>query len=156
MPQNRKFQNFIANKFMADDSVGASELIDDSVGNAALAAGAVKHLKVTYDFDDDGGDISSITIGSLPDKAIVVRGHAEVEAAVESGGNATVALGIVANTDAFVAATAKTSLGLDAVLSTSNDLPLKMAGETPVLLTVAVAALTAGKINLFVEYYEGA
>jgi len=55
-----------------------------------------------------------------------------------------------------VAATAKTSLGLDAVLSTSNDLPLKMAGETPVLLTVAVAALTAGKINLFVEYYEGA
>ena len=27
--------NFIANKLMADDAVGAAELINDSVGNAA-------------------------------------------------------------------------------------------------------------------------
>jgi hypothetical protein len=86
----------------------------------------------------------------------VVRGHAEVETAVTSGGSATVALGIVANTDAFVGATAKGSLTLNAVLATSNDLPLKMSGDTPVLATIATAALTAGKINLFVEYYEGA
>tara|TARA_R100001510_G_scaffold33085_2_gene29576 strand:+ start:503 stop:973 length:471 start_codon:yes stop_codon:yes gene_type:complete len=156
MPQNRKFQNFIANKFMADDAVGAAELINDSVGNAALAAEALKFAKFTYDFSSAGGDVSSITLGTLPDKAIVVRGHAEVETAVTSGGSASVALGVVANTDAFVGATAKGSLTLNAVLATSNDLPLKMSGDTPVLATITTAALTAGKINLFVEYYEGA
>ena len=118
---------------MADDAVGAAELINDSVGNAALAAEALKFAKFTYDFSSDGGAVSSITLGTLPDKAIVVRGHAEVETAVTSAGSATVALGIVANTDAFVGATAKGSLTLNAVLATSNDLPLKMSGDTPVL-----------------------
>ena len=156
MPQNRKFQNFVANKHMADDAVGAAELINDSVGNAALAAGALKFAKFTYDFSSAGGDISSITLGTLPEKAIVVRGSAEVETAVTSSGSATVALGIVANTDAFLGATAKGSLTLDAVIASSNDLPLKLGAETPVLATIATAALTAGKINLLVEYYEGA
>ena len=156
MPQNRTFQHFVENKFMADDAVGAAELVDDAVGNAALSAAHPKHAKFTYDFATDGGAVSSITLGTLPDKAIVTGGHAEVEAAVTSSGSATVALGLVANTDAFVAATAKGSLTLNTVLATSNDLPLKMSGDTPVLATIATAALTAGKINLFVEYYEGA
>jgi hypothetical protein len=156
MPQNRKFQNFVENKHMADDAVGAAELADDSVGNAALAAAALKHAKFTYDFATDGGDISSITLGQLPDKAVVTGGHIEVETAVTSGGSATVAFGIVANTDAFVAATGKATLVLNYVAATSNDLPLKMSGDTPVLATIATAALTAGKIHLFVQYYEGA
>ena len=66
------------------------------------------------------------------------------------------AFGLVANTDAFVGATAKTSLGLNAAIASSNDLPLKMAGDTDVLATIATAALTAGKIHLHVVYYEGA
>ena len=156
MPQNRKFQNFVENKFMADDAVAAAELADDSVGNAALAAAHPKHAKFTYDFATDGGAVSSITLGQLPDKAVVTGGHIEVETAVTSAGSATVAFGIVANTDAFVAATAKATLALNYVAATSNDLPLKMTGETPVLATIATAALTAGKIHLFVEYYEGA
>lgn len=156
MPQNRKFQNFVENKHMADDAVAAAELADDGVGNAALAAAHPKHAKFTYDFTSSGGAVSSITLGSLPDLAIVTGGHAEVVVPVESSGSATVALGLTGNTDAFVAATAKTALTLNTVLATSNDLPLKMAGDTDVLATIATAALTGGKINLFVEYYEGA
>ena len=156
MPQNRKFQNFVENKFMADDAVGAAELVDDAVGNAALGASQPKNVKFTYDFSSDCGAVSSITLGTLPDKAVVVRGTVEVETAVTSAGSATVAFGLVANTDAFVGATAKTSLGLNAAISSSNDLPLKMAGDTDVLATIATAALTAGKIHLHVVYYEGA
>ena len=156
MPQNRKFQNFVENKFMADDAVGAAELVDDGVGNAALAAAHPKHVKFTYDFTTDGGAVSSITLGTMPDNSVITGGHIDVELPVESAGSATVAFGITGNTDAFVAATAKGTLAPDYVAATSNDLPLKMDGDTDVLATIAVAALTGGKVHLFVEYYEGA
>jgi len=155
MPQNRKFQNFVENKYMADDAIGAAELVDDSIGNAALAAGALKHQKITYNFSS-GGAQGSITVGSLPDNAIVMGATLEVTTPITSGGSATVAFGITSNTDAFKAATAVGSLTGDAVFDSSNDLPLKMSGATNVLATVATADVDDGAFALYVRYYEGA
>ena len=49
MPQNRKLQNLIENKYMADNAVGNAEMRDDAIGNAELGAYQPKHLRFTYD-----------------------------------------------------------------------------------------------------------
>ena len=134
----------------------------DSVGNEQTDANQPKHLTFLYDFSVLGGAAGALTmtaedgsVQSIPGGAIITNAHAEVETAVTSGGSATVALGIIANSDAFLGATAKGSLGADVVLNTANDLPLKPGVAAPVLVTIATAALTAGKIRLYVEYIEG-
>lgn len=152
MAQNRKFQDFVETKYLADDAV-SNEKTD---GNQP------KHLSFKYDFSLDGGEIGAITLNNesglpqlLPENAIVTNATIEIETAIGSTGSATVAFGILGNTDAFKAATGKASLTEDAVFAGSNDLPLKMAIPTPVLLTVAVAALNAGVAFINVEYIEG-
>ena len=152
MAQNRKFQDFVETKYLADDSVT----------NAKTDGAAVKYLEAVYDFSVDGGAVGSIPMKDaagvaldIPANAIVINSHIEVETAVTSGGSATVAFGILANTDAFKGATAKATLVEDYVVGASNDLPLKVAIPTPVMATVAVAALTAGKFRIFIKYIEG-
>ena len=152
MAQNRKFQDFVETKYLADDSVT----------NAKTDGAAVKYLEAVYDFSVNGGAIGSIALNdasgnplNIPEKAIVINAHIEVETAVTSSGSATVAFGLLANTDAFKAATGKATLVEDYVVGASNDLPLKMAIPTPVMATVAVAALTAGKFRIFIKYIEG-
>lgn len=152
MAQNRKFQDFVETKFLADDAVT----------NAKTDGNQPKHLSFKYSFAADGGDVGAITLNdesgtaqTIPANAIVTNATIEIETAVTSGGSATVAFGILANTDAFKAATGKASLTLDAVFAGNNDLPLKMAVDTPVIATVATAALTAGVFFINVEYIEG-
>jgi len=152
LAQNRKFQDFVETKYLADDAVT----------NAKTDGAADKYLEAVYDFAVDGGAVGAVpmkdTSGQpiqIPDKAIVISSHIEIEAAVTSSGSATVAFGLIGNSDAFKGATGKASLTLDAVFAGSNDLPLKMAAPTPVAVTIATAALTAGKIRLFIKYIEG-
>lgn len=162
MAQNRKFQDFVESKYIVSGGVATADIADDAVTNAKTDGAAVKYLEAVYDFSLDGGLVGSIPMNDasgnpleIPDKAIVINGHIEVETAVTSGGSATVAFGLLGNTDAFKAATAKGTLVEDYVVGASNDLPLKMAAVTPVLATVAVAALTAGKFRIFIKYIEG-
>lgn len=152
MPYNRYLNKVIR----------TAHLQDDSVTNAKTAHGLPKFLTFLYDFDELGGSQGSLVMTAedgtalqIPGNAIITNAYAEVETDVESGGAATVALGLLANTDAFVAATAKGSLTRNTVLNTANDLPLKSIAPGSVLATVATADLTAGKIRLYVEYIEG-
>lgn len=151
MAQNRKFQGFVETKFLADDAVT----------NAKVAGPATKHLTFLYDFDTDGGAIGSITLKdesgtaqSIPAGAIITNAYISVQTAVTSDGSATVAFGLVGNTDAFKAATAKATLAANYVVQGANDLPLTDAVPANVVATIATAALTAGKIRVFVEYLE--
>lgn len=151
MAQNRKFQDFVETKFLADDAVS----------NAKMNASATKHLTFLYDFDVDGGAIGSITLKDnngvaqqIPAGAIVTNAYISVQTAVTSSGSATVAFGILGNTDAFKAATAKGTLVQDYVVAAANDLPITDAVPMDVQATIATAALTAGKIRIFVEYLE--
>ena len=153
MAQNRKFQDFVETKYMANDAVT----------NAKTDGNQPKHLVFLYDLDELGGTVGSITLTAedgtaqtLPGNAIVTDAYIEMETAVTSSGSATVAFGIVANTDAFKAATAKASLTATALFAGNNDLPLKIgAAPVSVLATVATAALDTGKFRIYVEYIEG-
>jgi len=152
LAQNRKFQDFVETKYLADDAVS----------NAKTDGNQPKHLSFKYSFATDGGAIGAITLNDesgtaqlIPQNAIITNATIEIETAVTSSGSATVAFGLLGNTDAFKAATAKASLTEDAVFAGTNDLPLKVAVPTGVLATVATAALTAGVFFINVEYIEG-
>ena len=94
---------------------------------------------------------------SIPDNAIVISGHVDVITAVTSDGSATVAIGLVSGVD-LLAATAKASLGLAAQvpMAAVKTAPIKLTAEKAVTVTVGTAALTAGKINGYIIWMEGA
>ena len=153
MAQNRKFQDFVETKYMADDAIT----------NAETDASQAKHLRFLYDFAAVGGAVGAITLTAMDGTALSMPGNAvirnityEVVTAPASSGSATIALGLVANTDAFKAATAFDNAAYTAASHMHNEVPLKN-GPAPlaVLATVATAALTAGKFILHVEFYEG-
>lgn len=112
-----------------------------------------------YDFARDGGAVGDIPLrgDALPAGAIVTDGKIHVHAAVTSTGDATVALNLLTAAD-ILAATAKAALTANALLdvvpvrtaATSIRNTVAGAGLTA---TVAVAALTAGKFIVALEYY---
>ncbi len=169
MAQNRKFQNFVENKYMADNAVGTSELVADSVTNAKLSPAQPKSLVFLYDISQ-GGSAGAYTLTDtagaaqqIPDNAVITRAVIEVETA-GAGSGATISIGITGNTDAFIGATAGAvaNYSSGAVLdmtyrsSNGNDLPIKTTAARNVIATIASATLTAGKFRVYVEYYEGA
>ena len=153
MAQNRKFQDFVENKYMADDAIG----------NAETDANPPTHLRFLYDFAAVGGAVSAIsltamdgTAQTLPGNAVVRNVVYEVVTEPASSGSATIALGILGNSDAFKAATAFDNAAYTAASHPHNEVPFKNGGAPVALLaTIAAAALTAGKFILHVEYYEG-
>ena len=164
--QNRKLQNLINIGKMADDSVGAAELVDDSVDNAALAATQPKTLCFLYDFDALGGATGSLILTdqagagqSLPDNAVITEVVIEGITDLTSGGSATVALGYTGQTDAFLSAAAKTAANWNTnnvTVGTATAAVGKTGSAVAVLATVATADLTAGKFQVWVTYFEGA
>lgn len=112
-----------------------------------------------YDFAIDGGAVGDITLRGpgLPDDAIVDTGKVQVKTAVTSGGSATVAVKLLSAAD-LLAATAKASLTANAIFdvvpagTAATALRTTSAGLKPAI-TVAVAALTAGKLIVALEYY---
>jgi hypothetical protein len=114
-----------------------------------------------YDFSVDGGAVGTIDLSakanSLPSGAVVKRVYAVVEDACTSGGAATVAWGNSGDADGFSGtAKAVASLTANAVFEGSADsaalLPSKLSADSDFSVTIAVAALTAGKIRYGVEY----
>ncbi len=111
-----------------------------------------------YDFAKDGGAVGDIALRGdrLPNDAVITSGMIHVNTAVTSGGLATVALSVLAAED-VLAATAKASLTLNALLDTVPVGTAATAIRTTsaglgVTMSIAVAALTAGKITVALEY----
>lgn len=110
-----------------------------------------------YDFAKHGGAVGDITVDPklLPIGAIVTSGVIHVKTAVLSSGAATVALKLVGAND-VLAATGKASLTLNALLDTvpvgTAATMIRCTAATQLTVTVAAAALTAGKIAVALEY----
>lgn len=112
--------------------------------------------KAIYDFDVDGGAVSTITpqqTETIPAGAIVTNIYANETTALTSGGSATVELkaGSVSLTDPLAFDTGFTAkpetLALDNSLTA---IPVATAADLSI--TVATAALTAGVVEFYVEY----
>jgi hypothetical protein len=112
-----------------------------------------------YDFAKDGGAVGEITLrgDALPEGAIVHDGMIHVHTAVTSGGAPTVALHLL-NAQDVLAETLKATLALAAVLATvpvgtAATAILNTTANNKLKMVIGVAALTAGKFVVALEYY---
>lgn len=110
-----------------------------------------------YDFAVDGGAVSSINMGVfIPQFSIIKIGAATV-ATTLVGATATIAVGYAGATGALIAATAVASWTADAVIE-GVDLSVAMlkvaAGGVQLQVTIATAALTAGRFTYAVDVWE--
>lgn len=127
----------------------------------------LRQVHAVYNFSVDGGAIGLITpkqTVQLPLGAVLVGGIAfsptASGGAVTSGGSATISIGTSAGSSAssLLAATGKASFSAGAIQGlvpawTAADM-FEMTAAGYLTITVAVAALTAGIIEIFVEYFH--
>lgn len=126
----------------------------------------VQVMRATYDFAKKGG-VKNVAISLmdvdgkdavLPKGAIIKRVLVHVITGVTSSGAATVAFGAAAADD-LLGATAKASLGADVMADGVPDgtaaKVIALTAAKTLTATIGTANLTAGKIELFVEYYIG-
>lgn len=110
-----------------------------------------KTLKATYSFATNGGTVGVKTLSAaLPAGTKILRCYTDATTAMTSGGAATVALDIGATS--LKAATAyndATLVGFDAQTLTA----VKLAAAGALTFTIAGAALTAGVVTVYVDYY---
>jgi hypothetical protein len=148
--------------------IATAETDFDDYGQNANIAGTVRYdgiyvAQAKYNFANDGGAIGAITPAisdSIPANAIVMGAIINSPTAVTSAGSATISIGTTAGSGAatILAATAKASFSIDAIqyylagTGPFGAAAFKMSATGQINLTVAVAALTAGLIEIFVFY----
>ena len=97
---------------------------------------------------------------TIPDNAIVIGGHLDVITAVTSATqNSTIAIHLANANDVFTStegAEANLTLAAQKPMAALGAAPIKLAAAKPVIVTVGTAALTAGKINGYIIWMEGA
>tara|TARA_Y100000361_G_scaffold144097_1_gene151838 strand:- start:360 stop:737 length:378 start_codon:yes stop_codon:yes gene_type:complete len=107
-----------------------------------------------YDFAVDGGDTGTIVPANsaiIPDNAVITNAYHVTTTALTSGGSATLALtagGVTLN--AAVAFDNADYSDEAVILNEVND---KTTSSTGIQFVIATAALTAGVVDVFVEYY---
>jgi len=143
--------------------------VNDNFDTVETAITKIEGLNVTkFTFDTAANDAASTPASNktvaahplavtIPDNAIVISGFVDVIAAVTSNGDATVAIHLANPTD-LLAATGKANLTLAAQLPMAAVIaaPIKLTAEKAVTVTVGTAALTAGKIDGYIIWIEGA
>lgn len=130
-------------------------------GNGGL--GVVGNAKMTYDFSVDGGAVSVITptnSPTIPLGAIILGGTIDITTTLTSGGAATIALGLgsgaqVAALKAALAVASWTAGQLALIPVFTAATYVKSAAATRLTLSIAAAALTAGKFDVNLVYVQG-
>jgi hypothetical protein len=137
-----------------------STLIDDS---SEFGSGFLRIARAKYSFAVDGGAVSTITPTTnvtLPDNAIIVGGTINSTTAATSGGSATIAVGTSAgsSTTSILGATGVASFSADAKINSVATFaaPVKLTASGKITITVAVADLTAGIIEVTLLYFVAA
>lgn len=112
--------------------------------------------KLTYDFATDGGATAdTVRLALVNSKILITEAILHVETACTSGGSATVSMGAeTADADAFGSTIAVATLVDDYAIDTAAGQSLVVDAADYISLTIATAALTAGKINLLISYYN--
>ena len=117
---------------------------------AVLNAGGIRCASVLYDFSRDGGAIGDISFQRLlPEGCIAVKATLDIQTAVV-GATSTVTL--KAGSTTLSAATDLTALSGIAPLALTDVDGVKVAVSSELKISIAVAAITAGKVRIFVQY----
>lgn len=151
---------------LADGSVTESKIV---AAGTADTANVVREGVAVYDFAVGGGTVGAIAIGvALPNKAVITKAWMQQLTNFTSGGFATVKLGTQQASDSgtLKAATAfddnafKTTdqQGWHDLLpdgTAANFTKKQTAATNKIILTVATADLTAGKLAVHYQYEVG-
>lgn len=114
--------------------------------------------RMYYDFAVDGGAVGNIIpvqSDTIPKGALVINGVINSPTAASTGSSPTISVGTSAGsgTASLKALTASSSYSTNAVLVTlASTAPFKMTAAGQLQISVAVAALTAGVIEVIVTY----
>jgi hypothetical protein len=118
----------------------------------------VCHEKLTWNFSDDGGTNTDVfRMGIADRKILITNAIVQVETACV-GSSSTGAVGTTTAAEAFLTAShgAVTSLTDDATFKeTAGQLIVVPAGDY-FLYDIGTANMTAGKVNLFIDYVNAA
>lgn len=120
---------------------------------AVLDEGGIRCESVLYDFDEDGGDTGDVEFNrNLPAGAIVTKIFSDELTAFTSGGSATVQIKADSTdlTDAIAFDTGFSGTEEQALASSAE--AIKVSSSSELKMTIAGAALTAGKCRFFVQY----
>jgi hypothetical protein len=121
----------------------------------------LKVASAEYDFAVDGGAIGTTTLravdmsgGAVPSGAVVTSGYVDVLTAVTSGGAATVAVSLESASDLLAPALqAALTTGRKSIIpAATGATSIKTTAARSLTVTIAVAALTAGKLRVVVFY----
>ena len=116
----------------------------------------LRSRKFNYDFNVQGGAISTIVLGTLPDNAVVTRHFIDVYTPTgTASGTSILTLKVGSTTIKGENHNAAPFTGTGtSPLERSN--VLKTDGATDVTLQIQTAELNAGAFNYFVQYYHSA
>lgn len=122
--------------------------------------GRLKSIVAEYDFAVDGGAVSTITLrgdNAMPAGSVIMGGYIEVDTAVTSGGAATLGVNTEAAGDILAATVVSgapwSTTGRKSVIPAfTGATTVKTTVTRSVAVTVAVAALTAGKFRVVLFY----
>ncbi|MFG6101193.1 hypothetical protein U2F10_02995 [Leptothoe sp. EHU-05/26/07-4] len=104
-----------------------------------------------YDFSIHGGAIGTITMPlTTPDNAIITECIVDVLTDPTSTGSATIALGLNTTTDLLAATAIASVTGI--VVAKEQAAAFKLTAERNLQLTIATAALTAGKLAVYLKW----
>ena len=126
-------------------------------------------VSIDYDFAQQGGAVGDIALDlEIPDDVIIYAGAIKVVTNLTSGGSATVALKVNSNGDLLAATAIATVNGAGTLRLLPGTVDASSASATEPLvvptvtttaartltLQVATAALTAGKLRIFLECFD--
>tara|TARA_Y100000004_G_scaffold37566_1_gene40296 strand:+ start:434 stop:814 length:381 start_codon:yes stop_codon:yes gene_type:complete len=114
----------------------------------------LRSKKFTYDYAVDGGAISTIVIGAIPDNAVVTRHFIDVYTAAGTA-SGTAALSLQIGSTVIKAANHNAAPFTGTGTSPVEISKLyKTTSTDNVTLGIATAALNAGAFNYYVQYYQ--
>lgn len=136
----------------------------DGVKAGDIMIREIRSLMATYDFSVLGGAVGSVNLkdangmdAKLPENAIILDSLIDVITAPTSGGSATIAFTAQSAGDLKAATAIASYTGLVAGVPVGTAATsIKMTADRTLTATIATAALTAGKINVYVEYVYSA
>lgn len=120
---------------------------------------SAKTAKATYDFTVVGGAIATIQLPGadiIPAGAIIKKVIVDNLTSFTSSGSATVAVtggGVTITTAlAFGTAPLNTAPATGTLTLASSATAIKASSSAPIAVVIATAALTAGKMDIYIEY----
>lgn len=126
-------------------------------------AGSLQVARASYDFAADGGAVGAVNLFNaltqdvIPANAVIIGGWIDVITPLTSGGAATVRLDLEAAGDLLAAAAVSgapwSTAGRKAILPVfTADSSLRTTAARNIVATIATAALTAGKFDVYLVY----